>query len=520
MTPVVHAQSVGAAGRTQRDIMSLIQLRNLGVVAPRLLFQNLDLTVHAGDRIGLIAGNGAGKSTLLRCIAGQAEAGTGEITRRRALRIGFVEQDVPGSLLDLPLAEAVRRALPPAEREANAWKVGLALDLFDTPAAMRERPLAALSGGWQRLALIARAWIAEPDLLLLDEPTNHLDLERLFVLENWVRHGTDGVAMVIASHDRQFLDTCTTRTVFLRPEVSRFYAHPYSRARALLAADDAAQAAQRARDSKEAERLRRSAAHHRNVGINSGSDLWLKRSKQLSQRAEAIEEGLQSLPRERSGEVRLASRGTHAKVLLALDDVAVAAPNGQSLFRTGVLKIRQGERVVVTGANGVGKSQLVQLLRRAVESAAGGTVVPGITVSPTAVVGYVDQQMSQLPAAETPFAFIAGTFRLGDQRSLALLAGAGFDIATQERPIARLSPGQKARLGLLALRLAAPNLYLLDEPTNHVDIAGQEQLEAEILAHGATCVLVSHDRFFVRAVGTRVLRIDRGRLREGDGPDA
>jgi ATPase subunit of ABC transporter with duplicated ATPase domains len=496
--------------------MSLVQLRNLGVVAPRLLFQNLDLTIHSGDRIGLIAGNGAGKSTLLRCLAGQAEPGTGEITRRRALRIGFVEQDVPAGLLDLPLAEAVRRALPPAEREANAWKVGLALDQFDTPAAMRERPLAALSGGWQRLALIARAWIAEPDLLLLDEPTNHLDLDRLLVLEDWTRHGTDGVAMVIASHDRQFLDTCTTRTVFLRPDVSRLYAHPFSRARALLAEDDAAQAAQRARDSKEAERLRRSAAHHRNVGINSGSDFWLKRSKQLNQRAEAIEEGLQSLPRERSGDVRLANRGTHAKVLLALDDVAVAAPDGQSLFRTGVLRIRQGERVVVTGANGVGKSQFIFLLRRA----AAGDAIPGTTVSPTAVVGYVDQQMSQLPAAETPFAFIAGTFRPGDQRSLALLAGAGFDIATQERPIARLSPGQKARLGLLALRLAAPNLYLMDEPTNHVDIAGQEQLEAEILAHGATCVLVSHDRFFVRAVGTRFLRIERGRMREIDGQDA
>jgi ATPase subunit of ABC transporter with duplicated ATPase domains len=127
--------------------------------------------------------------------------------------------------------------------------------------------------------------------------------------------------------------------------------------------------------------------------------------------------------------------------------------------------------------------------------------------------------MTQLPANETPFAFIAGTFRPGDQRCLSLLAGAGFDIETQRRPIARLSPGQKARLGLLALRLTAPNLYLLDEPTNHVDIAGREQLEAEILEHAATAVLVSHDRFFVRAVGTRFLRIARGRIAEEDGPN-
>ena len=109
----------------------------------------------------------------------------------------------PATLLDLPLHEAIRRALPPAERETNAWKVGLVLDMLETPAAMRTRKLSELSGGWQRLALIARVWVTEPDVLLLDEPTNHLDLQRLALLENWINHATDGVAMVIASHDRQ-----------------------------------------------------------------------------------------------------------------------------------------------------------------------------------------------------------------------------------------------------------------------------------------------------------------------------
>jgi ATPase subunit of ABC transporter with duplicated ATPase domains len=132
------------------------------------------------------------------------------------------------------------------------------------------------------------------------------------------------------------------------------------------------------------------------------------------------------------------------------------------------------------------------------------------------VAGYLDQQMSQLPSASTLIDFIAGEFRLSDQRSVSLLAGAGFDVDTQRRPIGVLSPGQKARLGLLALRLAEPNFYLLDEPTNHVDIAGQERLEAEILAHEATCVLVSHDRFFLRAIGTRFLRIEGNRMQEVD----
>jgi ATPase subunit of ABC transporter with duplicated ATPase domains len=496
--------------------MSLINLRNLGVFLPRVLFQNLDLSVHEADRIGLVAGNGAGKTTLLRCLAGQMEPGAGDITRRRGLRVGFVEQDVPNTLLELPLHEAIRRALPVPERETGAWKAGMVLDLLETPAAMRERKLCELSGGWQRLALIARVWVTDPDILLLDEPTNHLDLRRLAVLENWINHATDGVAMVIASHDRQFLDNCTNRTLFLRPDDTRIYAHPFGRARVLLAADDSARETKLARDGKAAERLRRNAGRLRNVGVNSGSDLLLKKSKQLNERAEAIEQSLRPVAKPRAGEIRLANRGTHAKVLVTLDNVAITTPDGRVLFHSGVLKIFQHDRIVVSGPNGVGKSQFIRLLHRAAQEA---ETPRGITISPTVVVGYLDQQMSQLPPRPTLLDFIAGEFRLGDQRSLSLLAGAGFDIDTQRRPIANLSPGQKSRLGLLALRLAEPNFYLLDEPTNHVDIAGQEKLEAEILTHEATCVLVSHDRFFAGTIGTRFLRIEGNRIQQVEAAD-
>ena len=447
--------------------MSLINVRNLGVVSPRVLFQNLNFTIHATDRIGLVAGNGAGKTTLLRCLAGQAEPSAGDITQRRGLRLGFVEQDVPANLLGLPLHEVVRRALPATERESDGWKVGMVLDLLEAPAEMRDRTLSALSGGWKRLALIARAWITDPDLLLLDEPTNHLDQQRLSVLENWIDHATDGVAMLIASHDRQFLDSCTNRTLFLRPDECRLYAHPFSRARALLADDDAAQATKASRDAKEAERLRRNAGQLRNVGVNSGSDLLLRKSKQLTGRAEAIEQTLRPLANVRAAEIRLTNRGTHAKVLVTLDDVAVSTPDGRALFRSGVIKIFQHDRIVIGGANGVGKSRFVQLLHRAMLL---HDTIPGITVTPTVVAGYLDQQMSQLPLARTPIDFITGQFALGDQRSVSLLAGAGFSVDTQRRPIAALSAGQKARLGLLALRLAEPNFYLLgraDQPRGH-----------------------------------------------------
>jgi ATPase subunit of ABC transporter with duplicated ATPase domains len=215
--------------------MPTINLRDVGVLSPHPLFQNLTMVVGDADRIGLIAANGGGKTTLLKCLTGLIEPTTGDIVRSRGMRVGYVEQDVPTNLLNLPLAEMIRRALPPAERDSQAWRVDVVLDEFGAPPELHDRPLHALSGGWQRLALIARAWVTEPGALLLDEPTNHLDLAKIQMLERWI--ATCRVSMVIASHDRRFLDACTNRTLFLRPGKSRIYAHPYTRARQLLAED-------------------------------------------------------------------------------------------------------------------------------------------------------------------------------------------------------------------------------------------------------------------------------------------
>jgi len=518
-TAKVSARAVTSSSvrrSTSEMKMGSIGLRNVGVTATTQLFSGLNLVITDGDRVGLIAGNGGGKTTLLRCLMGNAEASEGEIIRSRGLRIGFVEQDVPEGLLDLPLCEAVRRALPPVERESESWRVDVVLDEFETPEALRERPLRALSGGWQRLALIARIWVNQPDALLLDEPTNHLDLAKLFQLEAWINLATRNMPVVIASHDRDFLDATTNRTLFLRSGTSHFFAHPFSKARQLLADADAAAETAQEKQLKEAKRLRRNANELKNIGINSGSDLLTVKAKYLRQRAEAIEAGARPLHQERSGTIRLTNSGTHAKVLIDIADVTVTTPKGEPLFKIGKLHAFQEDRIVILGANGAGKSQLVRLLRKA--TAEPGSV-PGIKVSPSVVVGYSDQDMSQLPLKISPLDFIAGNFKIGDQRSIALLAGAGFVAEKQAKRIAELSFGQRARLGLLALRLTEPNFYLLDEPTNHVDIAGQEALESEILAQQACSILVSHDRRFVRSIGTRFLLIDGKKLVEVASPE-
>jgi ATPase subunit of ABC transporter with duplicated ATPase domains len=496
--------------------MTTLSLRNVGVIAHTPLFQNLNLVIGAGERLGLVAANGAGKSTLLKCLAGLAEPTHGDIIRSRSLRVALVEQDVPAQLLDLSFHDVLHRSLPADEREGQEWRVDMVLDEFETPADLRALPMRALSGGWQRLALIARAWITEPDILLLDEPTNHLDLEKLFRLEAWISNAGYTAPIVVASHDRDFLDACTNKTLFLRPEESISFAHPYRRARALLEAHDAAALAQRDKTLREVKRLRQSAQELRNVGINSGSDAAQIKSAQIKRRADALEQTARSVHKERSGEIRLGNRGTHARVLVALENVTVSSPDGRKLFAIPKLDVAQGDRIVVLGRNGAGKSQFVRLLHRALLEPES---MSGIRVSPSLALGYVDQDMRQLPEKATAHDVILSRFRLGDQRSRAVLAEAGFSIERQGLPIAKLSPGQKARLGLLALRLSEPNFYLMDEPTNHVDIPGREKLEEEILDAEATCIVVSHDRSFVSTIGTRFLLIDRGRMREIDGPE-
>ncbi|MCT7665262.1 ABC-F family ATP-binding cassette domain-containing protein [Shinella kummerowiae] len=498
--------------------MSLLNIRALGVTLSTDLFSNLNLSIAAGDRIGLVAANGRGKSTLLKCITGDFEPTTGEITRARGLTIGHMEQNLPAGLETLTFREAVQGALSPEQQESEGWRADVTLEELEVPEALRERRLDALSGGWQRIALVARVRVGEPDMLLLDEPTNHLDLSKIALLETWLATLPRDMPVVISSHDRAFLDAVTNRTLFLRPERSPLFALPYSEARAALDEMDAAEGRRYERDMKTAQQLRQQAAKLNNIGINSGSDLLVVKTKQLKQRAEKIEDAAKPAHLERSaGAIRLANRGTHAKVLLTLEDAEVKTPDGTPLFRTGQKFICQGDRIVLLGLNGAGKTRLVGQLRRAIEAA--GASLQGIKATPSLVLGYGDQALSDLADTETPHGTIIHRFDVGDQRARSLLAGAGLSIEMQGRPVGQLSGGQKARLGMLVLRLTNPNFYLLDEPTNHLDIEGQEALERELTGSEASCLFVSHDRAFVRAVANRFWVIEKRRLVEVDGPE-
>ena len=496
--------------------MTTLSLKDAAFVAQSVLFQDLTLTFGAGDHVGLVAQNGAGKTTLLRCLADDIELTRGTIVRSRGLHVGYVPQDVEPALLDVTMRDAVLLALDESVRESESWRADMVLESMGAGPDMWSLKVRALSGGWRRLMLLARVWVCDPDVLLLDEPTNHLDLEKILMLENWLQTWAGATLVIAASHDRSFLDAVTNRTLFLRPEKSHLYALPYSRAREELAQADAADAAEQERDLKEAQRLRRQSRKLKNIGINSHSDLLLKKQKQLRERAEKIEQAATAVHTERSGEIRLAERGTHARALIRIKDLQVAAPDGRPLFAVPGLDVLQGDRIVVLGRNGTGKSTLLRIL---LELYRGGADRPDVRFTPTLAMGFMDQELSGMPPEQSPFDFVLA-FGQGDARTRSSLASAGIPYDKQGRPIRELSLGERSRLALLGLRFSTPNFYVLDEPTNHVDIAGQEALAEEIRSRGAGCLLVSHDRAFVRDVGTRFLVVEGGKVAECETPDA
>ncbi|NJS39308.1 MAG: ABC-F family ATP-binding cassette domain-containing protein [Rhodobacteraceae bacterium] len=495
--------------------MSLLSLKDLSLTRPHVLFKDLTLSIAKGDRLGLVAANGRGKSSLLRILAGVEDPTTGTVTRARGLVASLAPQDAPPQLLPLSFSDAVRTALPPETADTESWRVDILLDDLKVDQPTRDCAVRDLSGGWQRTMLLARAAVIEPDLLLLDEPTNHLDIGRVGALERFLAALPRDCAVIAASHDRAFLDGTSTRTLFLRPEDSEDFALPYFRALVALQDRDTARGRQFDNDMRKVRALRQQAAKLKNIGINSGSDLLVVKTRQLSDRADKLEERAKPQQADRSaGAIRLTNSGTHAKALLTIDDAAITTPDQRLLFRTGKLWLEKGDRIALLGANGAGKSRFVARIRAAI---AGND--PEIRHAASLRLGYSDQALSQLDAFPTPWDAAKSVGEIADQPLRSQLSGAGISIDAQTTAMARLSGGQKARLAMLMLRLAQPNFYLLDEPTNHLDIEGQDALETELIAHEAACLLVSHDRAFVRAVATRVLVIEGKRLVEVDDPD-
>ena len=456
------------------------------------LFHNVNLSIGDYDRIGVVGNNGCGKSTFLQCIAGLIEPQEGRITGPKGLNFGFIEQDVPQKLQHMLLFDFISEAIPAYDRNQMAWKVDITLDIFKTPANIRQKPIKELSGGWQRLALIARTVLSQPEFLLLDEPTNHLDIAKILVLEQWLNEQVYDIPLICISHDRSFLANCTSKTIFLRNKEIRAFNYSYEQALQLLKEEDQACAARRSKEIKELNRLKKSAHDLRQIGVNNYSAAALKKSIQIAKRAENIENQLTSVHVEEKRALKLSNSGIQSKKLIGVEKQTIYSPNKEPLFYIEQLDILQGDRLIIFGANGSGKSQLLKFLNQ-VCSNPDFARSNKATVSPSMKHAYIDQNLSHLSLNLSVHDYLNFELSLGDQKTTSILVASGFPTTMQRTKLSALSQGQRARIAFLTLHLMEPNFYIMDEPTNHLDIEGQEQLEAEILEHGAASVIVSHD---------------------------
>ena len=480
------------------------------------IFENVSFLLDDA-RTALVGENGAGKSTLLKCLAGEYELASGQIVRSRGTRVGIVPQEIPENLSDVPVREFLERALPPDLRD-DVWKVDVLIDELRIPLDIAAKNFGQLSGGWQRLLLIAAAKIGEPDIVILDEPTNHLDIENINKLEAWLEE--DRLPMLIVSHDREFLERVTTRTIFLRKDGAHVFRSAFGVAREELLHQDARDAKRRALEDKEVSRLEKVAARYKAWGVLNSK--FHKRQHATEKRIAKIEDNATEVYRPKNRKLELNDDAIDAKIALRLSNLVVKVPDGsRTLITIDRLVIAAGERVALLGPNGSGKSTLLNLLGKAFdpnqEHYDGRAPV---RFNPATNLVYFDQRLADLPLDISLLDYIAQVKSVNNAGAVAILAKAGFPFERMDHKIRKLSYGEQSRLVFLKMKLLAPNFYLLDEPTNHLDIEGQEDLEQQLEESDVSCIFVSHDRYFTRTAATRFLEIKRGRLVDVEDADA
>ena len=495
--------------------MLLLQCIGVGHSAgTKSLFHELSFAINEGDKIGLVGHNGAGKSTLLSILADSIERDEGEISRRQGLSLEVVEQFLDEELESHSLLDCLMRKLPPEEQDYSGYKAEKLL--LSLGFQQKEFPFLVgdLSGGQQNRLMFARAVINEPNLILFDEPTNHLDMKTLVFFENYLK--AMSAAFLIISHDRYFLDAVTQRTIFLRDETLYEFAMPYSEAKDALAAHDKAAEERLKQEEKTIKQLSISAKRLATWGkVYDNEDLAAK-AKTMEKRIEKLEAQKTFVSRGSGLRLDLDVKESRANRALQVEHHDVLSPSSDKLFHLEEFYLRPGDRVALLGHNGAGKTTFIhELVAQYQESN-----TDEIRFNPQCELGYYDQELELLDPRQSILESLRSSCHRGTETEYkAGLIHAGFKYADHDKKVGVLSGGEKARLMFLSIRINQPNFLILDEPTNHIDILGKEELESQILGANATVLITSHDRAFVDNIATRYVLIDQGKLTELNSPD-
>ena len=505
----------------------------------RVLFSGLDWLISPGDRVGVVGANGAGKSTLLKILNGAERLDSGSIAMQKGIRIGYLPQDgltLAGRTvfdeclsvfdeavaLEQELEELAEKmsVLDPAGAEYQAvidryeWcsnrylaldgytkeaQVGTVLAGLAFPKEDWGRPCEEFSGGWQMRAALAKLLLEKPNLLLLDEPTNHLDLEARNWLEDYLNDYP--YAFLVISHDRFFMDTTVKKIVHLWNGQAHFYTANYSQFEKLK--------------EERLERLR--AAHKNQQNRIEQLEAFIQRfryqatkAKQVQSRIKELEkiERIEMPPEEKTIHFRFPQPRASGRVAAALDG-ADKSYGETRVFSNVSLRVEKGDRIALVGANGAGKSTLIRLLAGIDPPTAGARKV-GHNVD---VDYFAQDQYKELDPEAVLFDDLASRVPRSDDAQIRGLLGcflfSGDDVFKRVKV---LSGGERNRYALARMLAAPSNFLLMDEPTNHLDLRAKDVLLQALLDFNGTLVFVSHDRYFIDRLATKVFAVGGGKV--------
>jgi ATP-binding cassette subfamily F protein uup len=465
----------------------------------RPLLDGVSLGVAAGQRIGVVGLNGGGKTTLLEVLSGLAEPDSGRVSHVGGLRMAVVTQRT-----ELPDGSSVGEVVLERYGAEHEWaadaRVRSIVDGLGITAIGLETPTANLSGGERRRVSLAAALTGELDLVVLDEPTNHLDVEGVRWLADHLL--ARGIAVVVVTHDRWFLDTVASVTWEVANGRVESYEGGY--------ADWIFARAERGRLAATAEEKRQNLARKELAWLRRGPQA---RSSKPRYRIDAAEALIADVPPPRDTvELMAFAKRRLGKTVLELEDTTYTVGD-RTLLDHVTWRVGPGDRIGLVGINGSGKTSLLKLLGGDVEGSTGRRV-EGKTVA----LAHLRQELDDLPAdlrVLQAIEQVAGRVVFGKQEMTASQLGEklGFPQARQWTPVGDLSGGERRRLQLCRLLMAEPNVLLLDEPTNDLDIDTLQQLEDLLDGWPGTMVVVSHDRYLVeRVCDTIVALFGDGRI--------
>ena len=497
----------------------------------RTLFDDASLQLNAGSRYGVVGANGSGKSTILRIIAGQEEATTGTVSIPKRARVGVLEQDhfryEDERIIDVVMMGNAELWNAMVEKEkvlANAHdhfdadrytelediilgnngyalesRAAEILEGLNIPAEVHEEPLSTLSGGFKLRALLAQTLASNPEVLLLDEPTNHLDIVSISWLENMLVN-YEGCVLVV-SHDRRFLDAISTHIIDVDYEKVTLYTGNYE---SFEVQKKLARERMEARIAKQEEQI---ADHQEFIDRFKAKASKARQAQSKLKMMEKIV--IEELPQSsrQYPHFRFQSCRSPGKEVLAVEGIAKEF-DGEPVLSGVDITIHRGDRLAIIGPNGVGKSTLLKIMMEKL-SPDNGTVEWGYETYP----GYFSQDHAELE--ETPEESILDWLwgfcperNEGYVRSkLAQVLFSGDDVF---KKLENLSGGEASRLIFAHLNIIEPNILVLDEPTNHLDLEGIEALVKGLQDYDGTILFVSHDRWFVSELATRILELTPG----------